>query len=52
MTEQPTDDSYPDSWKPRHIKEREQQLTEMEMFVSAMDDLAFEDLVKRTRGPS
>lgn len=41
MTTQPADDdSYPDAWKPRHIKEREQkearQREEFELAVAAL----------------
>ena len=50
MTTQPDDDSYPESWKPRHIREREreetQQRREFELHVSALSD----EELERIRG--
>jgi hypothetical protein len=38
MTEQPDDDSYPSSWKPQHVRERDAQRAEFELHVSALSD--------------
>lgn len=46
MTEQPDDDSYPASWTPRHIRERDAERTEFELHVSALSD----EELKRIRG--
>ena len=50
----PDDDSSPESWTPRHIKqqrERERQvLNEMELAAGAMTDAQFAEFTKRARG--
>ena len=37
MTE-PVDDSYPSNWRPRHIRERDQERTEFETMVASLSD--------------
>jgi hypothetical protein len=52
MTEQPepVDDSYPSSWKPAYVKEREQRRTEMELAAGAMSEEDWKSFCERARG--
>jgi hypothetical protein len=54
MTEQPepVDDSYPSSWKPQYIRERDAKLdpTEMELAIGAMTPAELQLLLQRARG--
>jgi hypothetical protein len=49
--QQPFDDNYPQSWKPRHIKERDAavEMPAVEAWMSSLTDREFDDLVRRTR---
>ena len=46
MSTEPVDDSYPDAWKPHHVRERDALRAEFEAHVNA---LSVEEL-KRIRG--
>ena len=48
-TPEPVDDSYPDSWKPIWIKEREAQRTEFETRVANLSDEALKRIRRGDR---
>jgi hypothetical protein len=49
-TEPPDDSSYPSSWTPRHIRERELPATELELHLASLSDDEFAALTKKVRG--
>jgi hypothetical protein len=51
MTEQPepVDDSYPASWRPSWVRERDERRTEMELAAGAMSEAQWQEFVKRAR---
>ena len=52
MTEQPepVDDSYPASWRPSWVKERDERRTAMETAASEMTEAEWAEFTKRARG--
>ena len=38
MSEQPPDDSYPDAWKPAHVRERDAKRVEFETHIASLSD--------------
>jgi hypothetical protein len=53
VTAQQTDDAYPSSWKPAHLKRHKDAETEfrlgVEMYLAEMSDADFADLTARCR---
>jgi hypothetical protein len=53
MTEpEPADDSYPDAWRPAHIREREAALnpTEAELWLGSLSPAELQAALQRARG--
>jgi hypothetical protein len=51
MTEPVDDsDSYPASWKPKGLPDREIEPTAVEVWLASLDENAFEALARRVRG--
>ena len=38
MSEQPPDDSYPDAWKPAHVREHDAKRVECETHIASLSD--------------
>ena len=51
MSTQPEpDDSYPSSWTPKGLRDREIQPTAVEVWLASLDQNEFDALARRVRG--
>lgn len=51
MSTQPEpDDSYPSSWTPKGLRDREIQPTAVEVWLASLDESEFDALARRVRG--